>query len=696
MAPLTWCNYYARNRDDEGAIQVLFDRKWVFLANKTASHLESPELLSQTVGGHMFGSMMLVPGPQGQMQMLHHGFTCDTEDMGFQLVFAQGNLSDCCYFKVVPQDKVTDPIKVTEGRRTTTTNCPTLESMLTATTKEEFKNLPAQGNGILRQKPNHMMIHPEAFLMMDGKSTFQSVDLAMTILGLIRIDPDEDDEDMIEEKESAAIGAESVLAFLWASEKAALTPVLLSDVNENPYLNQTIRSIKEKLGGGGSPVNESRSDDGDEREARADAWAISSQSIVQELNRMHESRESARDLKEASQSLLKALGPDQKGLFTTLCTTDALIVPAMTPFMSSVTMTKTPQKAVSLLRAATRGWEGTFSDGCCHRLLANGFLSVEANPANPGGFTVFMFHPKTVDMGAKAFDSTTATLREYFGMDVDEATVEYYAKQGFFHATNQNDLRVQLQTALDMLELLTCKNSIASRGLHYILDPKRWRRFSTILHGRFLSDKSFGTKFLYSIDRALQVFFDRLSRVEDSDDDLADIVNLLTSKAKSLMTTVEYGETLAIELPAHLAQNPKTAATASSPKKTKTSTTATATTRPAKRATAATGFHHPSEDHTNKQTHPAWMVTQGVDYLDLFKDRAPGAKNWPKILDERLPKRNGKTRAAPLCVRFQMMGKCIHGCSLAHVHAKQMTQGEFGQTDRIIKEALAAAATTTP
>ena len=117
-------------------------------------------------------------------------------------------------------------------------------------------------------------------------------------------------------------------------------------------------------------------------------------------------------------------------------------------------------------------------------------------------------------MGTKAFDSTTtATLREYFGMDVDETTVEYYAKQGFFHATNQHDLRVQLQTALEMLELLACKNSITTRGLHYILEPKRWRRFFTIMHGRFVMDKSFGTKFLYSIDQALQLFFERVSGI---------------------------------------------------------------------------------------------------------------------------------------------------------------------------------------
>ena len=582
MAPLTWCNYYARNRDDEGAIQVLFDRNWAALATKTASHLSNPVKLSETVGGHMYGSMMLVPGPVGRMQMLHHGFTYDHEDMGFQLIFAQGNLGDCSYFKIIPAGDVTEPIKITQGRRITTTNCPLLESMLAATTKEEFTALPAQANTILRQKPNHLMIHPEAFLMMDGSPNFQSKELAMIIIDMIRVDPDEDDEEIVEEKAKAATGAEQVLSFLWASEQGALTPVILTDVQESPYLNQTIRAIKEKLGRGEANVVETRNDNGEEREARAEAWAVSSQSIVQELNRMHESRETARDLKEASQSLLKALGPDQKGLFTTLCTTDALVVPEMTPFMNTVTMTKTPQKAVSLLRAATRAWEGTFSDGCCHRLLANGFLSTESNPANPGGFTVFMFHPKTVDMGAKAFDSTTATLREYFGMDVDDTTVEYYAKQGFFHATNQHDLRVQLQTALEMLELLTCKNSIATKGLHYILQPKRWRRFSTILHGRFVTDKSFGTKFLYSIDRALQVFFERVSSLDEAEGDLGDVSSLLLSKAVSLMTTVEYGESLAIELPAHLAQNTRVAP--SPPKKTKSPTTAAGSNRPAKKA----------------------------------------------------------------------------------------------------------------
>jgi hypothetical protein len=38
-------------------------------------------------------------------------------------------------------------------------------------------------------------------------------------------------------------------------------------------------------------------------------------------------------------------------------------------------------------------------------------------------------------------------------MDIKEDTLEYYAKQGFYIPSNQNDLRIQLQTALQTLHL---------------------------------------------------------------------------------------------------------------------------------------------------------------------------------------------------------------------------------------------------
>jgi hypothetical protein len=288
-----------------------------------------------------------------------------------------------------------------------------------------------------------------------------------------------------------------------------------------------------------------------------------------------------------------------------------------------------------------------------------------------------------VDTGARTFDSNTATLREYFGMDVEDATVAYYAKQGFFHPTNSHDLRIQLQAALDMLELLTCKDSIATVGLRYLLDPPRWRRYATEIHDRFIAEKSFGTKFLYSVDRTLQTFFRRVSRREDGAATIEGAPNFLLDHAVDLIGKLESGTSLAVSLPASLISRGRSENSTSPAKKAKTSTASTASS-----TKKAPPLRHHSEEHINSSPHVDWMVPTGTDFLSLFKDRAPGTKNWPKIQDLRLPKKNRLPKSAPLCTRFHMTGKCTHGCPLAHVLAKNLSQPEFNQADRLMKEVL--------
>ena len=403
---------------------------------------------------------------------------------------------------------------------------------------------------------------------------------------------------------------------------------------------------------------------------------------------MHESREAAKSIKESNQSLLKSLGPAQKDLFTTLSTTSLASEPELSEFMTNLTMMKTPQKAVGQLKSETRDWAGTFSEGCCHRLLSTGLLSEETNRANPGGFTIFMFHPKTVDMGNKAFDKSTAKLREYFDMEVTDATIAFYAKQGFFHPANPNNMRVQLQTAHDMLELLTCKRSIATRGLAYILEPSRWDRIVTLLHDRFQTETQFGSKFVYSIDRTLQVFLDRVSRSRDIALDID--AHYLEKAATELMDQIERGITIAINLP--LALSPKKASgTSESGSGSPSKKARTAKPKAAVKPTRAASYRHPaSDEHVNDDYHADWIVAKGIDFLELFPDRAPGAKRWPKFTDTRLPKKNKQPRAAPLCVRFQMTGRCKYGCIMAHIGASTMTMPEFNQADRLIKAALKA------
>ncbi|KAI2497631.1 hypothetical protein MHU86_16880 [Fragilaria crotonensis] len=191
--------------------------------------------------------------------------------------------------------------------------------------------------------------------------------------------------------------------------------------------------------------------------------AASSQSMVALLSRFHEGTEEDRRKKESEKSILKTMGPTQRGLFTSLCTRRMNVEPAMTEFMRNLTTSTTPQKALNLIQSETRDWEGTFSVGGFHRMLSNGFLSQDPNRANPGGFTIFMFHPKTVDLGTKGGKGGNELLREYLGMEVDEATLEFYMRQGFYTPNTPHDLRVQLQTAHDTLELLTCDGTIAER-----------------------------------------------------------------------------------------------------------------------------------------------------------------------------------------------------------------------------------------
>ena len=119
--------------------------------------------------------------------------------------------------------------------------------------------------------------------------------------------------------------------------------------------------------------------------------------------------------------------------------------------MKTISTTKSPHRAIELLKGETLEWEGTFCPGSFHKFLAGGYRSLENNGANPGGFTIFMFHPKTVEIGVK-FDDSTASLRDYFGRRVEDSTIAYYAKRGYFAPTNVYDLKIQLQTTLDMLE----------------------------------------------------------------------------------------------------------------------------------------------------------------------------------------------------------------------------------------------------
>ena len=63
MASLTspsWTTFYARNREDEGTCQSVFEEELVDFVTKTVSFLERPDTFSQAIVGSMYGGTMIV------------------------------------------------------------------------------------------------------------------------------------------------------------------------------------------------------------------------------------------------------------------------------------------------------------------------------------------------------------------------------------------------------------------------------------------------------------------------------------------------------------------------------------------------------------------------------------------------------------------------------------------------------------
>ena len=77
----------------------------------------------------------------------------------------------------------------------------------------------------------------------------------------------------------------------------------------------------------------------------------------------------------------------------------------------------------------------------------------------------------------------------------------------------------------------------------------------------------------------------------------------------------------------------------------------------------------------------------GTQYLDLFDAKMPGLKGWPILLDTRIPKKQNRAQKAPMCVRFQALGKCKQSCSLAHIAAAVMPEEACSKADVLFRAA---------
>jgi hypothetical protein len=236
----TWTAFYERERNDRGAIQRLFRTKLSRFTAMTEDHLDNPVRLLGTISGSNYGNMLLIPGVTGVMQILHHGFTYAGE-LGDEpdIVAIYGNLSEAA-LKVIPVN-ATVALQGNNAGRRSAVDCPTLEDFLGATTPDEFVALEPAGNGILEQKPNHILVGPEIFRLTKGEKLPAAKDLALAILNKFKADDDDDDQ-VNEARREEAQEAEFLLAMLWASTRGILVPIELSDPPTAPSSTASTRT----------------------------------------------------------------------------------------------------------------------------------------------------------------------------------------------------------------------------------------------------------------------------------------------------------------------------------------------------------------------------------------------------------------------------------------------------------------------
>ena len=805
--PVNWTSFYERNRHDGGGVQRLFEASLATMSIITASHLKKPEKLVETIAGSTYANMIMVAGDDdGMVNILHHGFVSATSFGGeAAILFLSGNSPEAPV-KALSHTSAVVPIKKTSSGRTrggaATLDAPTFADMWGVESETDFADLRANGNTILRDKPNHMMIGPAVFALADGTQRIRARTLAYQIVARIRDHDDSEDsseqkeaharppgdggtqqslnpgtppanpahtDNFIEILDSASRGAppvdgydsgspdrgssmlddtdllqrprggmgkddtdddlargnddeandsvshamplddsdhiEHLLAWLLACEKKMVASAKLSDPIYDDLLLTRLRSIRAKL-----DVDQPKSrlrgatrtettpiaqyPDSDRptvsRHSRpADTTpaynpsdglanlALTTKDIAAVLERMENNRRHENKKKESDKSFLRNLGTMQRELFLNLCTDELGELSDPPKFLKNLMETKTPQKAIAMIRSEIWEWEGSFFDGPFHRFLANGYLARDGNKGSPGGFTLFMFCPKNVEASLNTNKSDIALLRDYFDLDVDDDTINHYARQGWFYPSNHYDLRVQLKTACAMLDLLTGDGSIASHGLSYILNPARWDRYAPLLAERFKTENLFGAKFVYCLDRNLQVFFSKVSKWEHSDPQSVD-PDYLRNKAETLFDKIDDGHTLGTILPStiygpagskraiergHLEAAAGDDALPN--KKPKTNSPNKRTTNPG--PLSATALLD-SAEMVNEKTVSEWLLPRGTQYYDFFLSKDRSTRGWPMLDDDRLA-----NSPAPMCIRFQTTGKCREACRMAHVRADAMT-----------------------
>jgi hypothetical protein len=127
-----------------------------------------------------------------------------------------------------------------------------------------------------------------------------------------------------------------------------------------------------------------------------------------------------------------------------------------------------------------------------------------------------MFRPRLLfpsGPSAVALISGKERIREFFDLPTNETTFSYYQNRDFFIPTNDNELKIVLQTWHNLLVLMPVKDTIAAEGLDHFLEA--YDGLYTVIQEMFESCPNFGFIIVLTLDCHLQSFFEMLSELDN-------------------------------------------------------------------------------------------------------------------------------------------------------------------------------------
>jgi hypothetical protein len=298
--------------------------------------------------------------------------------------------------------------------------------------------------------------------------------------------------------------------------------------------------------------------------------------------------------------------------------------PRINSFTRKLVADKELNKAIDVIASELRKWPGQVSTKQLAMFLAKGYAAPDIHFC-PGGFTTFMFRPKSAAFHRNPEEERNA-IRAMFGdTKLDDEAVKYFAKQDFFLADTLADLEEQLKTTLDFLILLTREGSIALEGYEYGLKFINDNR--QVFQVAIATRNSFCVKFAFVLDGVFQGFLNKLGHFHGRTNAISQAGKTLRGFQKEAiirtMGGFAWGAIPDLCMPAGLNKKPEARDDCRENP---------ATPKPAAKSGAAVKQEWWA---TNPSPEVLWQIPGGKTYNDIFNGRDPALKKnlagWPGI-----------------------------------------------------------------